>query len=57
MFAASQILRINNVKQTQFLFVQNRASLCGPGCPGTRSVEEEVLKLRDPPAYASECWE
>jgi hypothetical protein len=29
-------------------------SLCSPGCPGTYSVEQAGLKLRDPPASASQ---
>jgi hypothetical protein len=28
-------------------------SLCSPVCPGTRSVDQAILKLRDPPASAS----
>ena len=33
---------------------QDRVSLYSPGCPGTRSVDQAVLKLRNPPASASE---
>jgi hypothetical protein len=36
-----------------FLFLsvfQDRVSLCSPGCPGTHSVDQAVLELRDPPA-------
>jgi hypothetical protein len=29
-------------------------SLCSPGCPGTHSVDQLSLKLRDPPASASQ---
>jgi hypothetical protein len=29
-------------------------SLCSPGCPGTHSVNQAALKLRDPPASASQ---
>jgi hypothetical protein len=36
-----------------FLFFQDRVSLCGPGCPGTHSVDQAGLKLRNPPASAS----
>jgi hypothetical protein len=37
-----------------FCFVfQNRVSLCSPGCPGTHSVDQAGLKLRNPPASAS----
>jgi hypothetical protein len=28
-------------------------SLCSPGCPGTHSVDQAILRLRDPPASAS----
>jgi hypothetical protein len=37
-----------------FYFVfRDRVSLCSPGCPGTHSVDQAGLKLRDPPASAS----
>ena len=36
-----------------FAFVfQDRVSLYSPGFPGTRSVDQACLKLRDPPASA-----
>ena len=34
-------------------FFQNRVSLYSPGCPGTHSVDQTVLKLTNPPASAS----
>jgi hypothetical protein len=34
-------------------FFQDRVSLCSPGCPGTHSVDQAGLELRDPPASAS----
>jgi hypothetical protein len=34
--------------------VQDRVSLCSPGCPGTHSVDQAGLKGRDPPASASQ---
>jgi hypothetical protein len=38
-----------------FVFVfQDRVSLCSPGCPGTHSVDQAGLKLRNPPASASQ---
>jgi hypothetical protein len=37
-----------------FLVFQDRVSLCSPGCPGTHSVDQAGLKLRDPPASASQ---
>jgi hypothetical protein len=31
--------------------------LCSPGCPGTCSVDQAGLKLRDLPASASASWD
>ena len=31
-----------------------RVSLCSPGCPGTHSVDQAGLELRNPPASASQ---
>jgi hypothetical protein len=37
------------------LFVfRDRVSLCSPGCPGTHSVDQAGLELRNPPAPASQ---
>jgi hypothetical protein len=33
---------------------QDRIFLCGPGCPGTHSVDQAGLELRNPPASASQ---
>jgi hypothetical protein len=33
-----------------FVFCRDMVSLCSPGCPGTHSVDQAVLKLRNPPA-------
>jgi hypothetical protein len=33
--------------------LQDRVSLCSPGCPGTHSVDQAGLELRDLPASAS----
>jgi hypothetical protein len=33
---------------------QDRVSLCSPGCPGTHSVDQAGLDLRNPPASASQ---
>jgi hypothetical protein len=35
-------------------FFQDRVSLCSPGCPGTHSVDQAGLELRNPSASASE---
>ena len=38
-----------------FYFVfRDRVSLCSPGCPGTHSVDQVGLELRNPPASASQ---
>jgi hypothetical protein len=36
-----------------FVF-RDRVSLCSPGCPGTHSVDQAGLKLRNPTASASQ---
>jgi hypothetical protein len=36
-----------------FVFFQDRVSLYSPGCPGTHSVDQAGLELRNPPASAS----
>jgi hypothetical protein len=35
-------------------FLQNSVSLCSSGCPGSHSVDHAGLKLRNPPASASQ---
>jgi hypothetical protein len=37
-----------------FLVFRDRVSLCSPGCPGTHSVDQAGLKLRNPPASVSQ---
>jgi hypothetical protein len=37
-----------------FLFFPDRVSLCSPGCPGTHSVDQAGLELRNSPASASQ---
>jgi hypothetical protein len=37
-----------------FLVFQNRVSLYSPGCPGTHFVDQAGLKLKNPPASASQ---
>jgi hypothetical protein len=37
-----------------FLIFRDRVSLCSSGCPGTHSVGQAVLELRNPPASASQ---
>jgi hypothetical protein len=37
-----------------FFFFGDRVSLCSPGCPGTHSVDQAGLELRNPPASASQ---
>jgi hypothetical protein len=40
-----------------FFFFWDRVSLCSPGCPGTHSVAQAGLELRNPPASASRFTE
>jgi hypothetical protein len=35
-------------------FFPDRVSLCSPDCPGTHSVDQASLELRNPPASASQ---
>jgi hypothetical protein len=37
-----------------FLVYWDRVSLCSPGCPGTHSVDQAGLELRNLPASASQ---
>jgi hypothetical protein len=37
-----------------FLFLRDRVSLCRSGCPGTHSVDQAGLELRNPPVSASQ---
>jgi hypothetical protein len=37
-----------------FFVFQDRVSLCSPGCPGTHSVDQAGLELRNLPASASQ---
>jgi hypothetical protein len=49
------VLPENHLYQ-QFLLLlvfRDRVSLCSPGCPGTHSVDQAGLELRNPPASAS----
>jgi hypothetical protein len=36
-----------------FFFLQDRVSLCSLGCPGTHTVDQAGLELRNPPASVS----
>jgi hypothetical protein len=40
--------------QTLSLIFRDRVSLYSPDCPGTHSVDQAVLELRNPPASASQ---
>ena len=37
-----------------FFFFLDRVSLYNPGCPGTHSIDQAVLELRNPPVSASQ---
>jgi hypothetical protein len=39
-----------------FVF-QDRVSLCSPGCPGTHSVDQDGLELRNTLPLPPECWD
>ena len=41
-----------------FIYLSFRDSvfLYSPSCPGTNSVDQAVLELRNPPAFASQVW-
>ena len=57
LFLINHILfRFCNLVKNRFFFFKvfpDRVSLCSPGCPGTHSVDQAVLELRNPPASAS----
>jgi hypothetical protein len=40
--------------ETSFFFFQDRVSMRSPDCPGTHSVDQAGLELRNPPASASQ---
>ena len=40
-----------------FSIFQDRVSLYSSVCPGTCSIDQAGLELRDPLAFASECWD
>jgi hypothetical protein len=41
-------------KSIYIYVIQDRVSLYSPGCPGTHFVDQAGLKLRNPPASASQ---
>jgi hypothetical protein len=42
---------------SEYLFIYLfRVSLCSPGCPGTHSVDQAGLELKNLPASASRAW-
>jgi hypothetical protein len=45
---------LNKVICLFVLVFRDRVSLCSPGCPGTHSVDQAGLELRNPPASASQ---
>ena len=47
-------LELSDLQSSSFFFFQDRVSLCSPGCPGTHSVDQAGLKLRNSPASASQ---
>jgi hypothetical protein len=45
---------MNLVPTPFFFFSRDKVSLCSPGCPGTYSVDQAGLELRNLPAPASQ---
>jgi hypothetical protein len=39
-----------------FFFSRDRVSLCSPGCPGTHSVDQAGLELRNPPPRPAKTY-
>ncbi|GAB1287069.1 COMM domain-containing protein 7 [Apodemus speciosus] len=54
-FATTNQISLGPLKSItkSLLLVPNGVSLCSPGCPGTLSVDQAGLELRNPPASAS----
>jgi hypothetical protein len=53
----SVFFKTKNILKIFFFFLlvfRDRVSLCSPGCPGTHSVDQAGLELRNPPASASQ---
>jgi hypothetical protein len=46
--------QLNSLPSRFFFFFPDRVSLYSPGCPGTHSVDQAGLELRNPPASASQ---
>jgi hypothetical protein len=44
----------SSLVEFSFLFFPGRVSLYSPGCPGTHSVDQAGLELKNPPASASQ---
>jgi hypothetical protein len=43
----------NESLTSELFFFRDRVSLYSPGCPGTHSVDQAGLEIRNPPASAS----
>jgi hypothetical protein len=54
-FATLRVTADTSVLLFVCLFFRDRVSLCSPGCPGTHSVDQAGLELRNPPASASQA--
>ncbi|GAB1290175.1 Coiled-coil domain-containing protein 62 [Apodemus speciosus] len=53
-----EIIRLKQEKSClhdELIFTDNWVSLCSPGCPGTHSVDQAGLELRNSPASASQA--
>jgi hypothetical protein len=59
------LLTFVSLPENTFLFVclvgwlvfRDRVSLCSSGCPGTHSVDQAGLELRNPLPLPPECWD
>jgi hypothetical protein len=51
---SNSLVKITPILMESLFFVvlvfRDRVSLCSPGCPGTHSVDQAGLELRNPPA-------
>jgi hypothetical protein len=53
----SEGIRSLSLSLSLSLVFRDRVSLCSPVCPGTHSVDQAGLELRNPPASASQVLE
>jgi hypothetical protein len=54
LFVVAFVIGIIPLPKRNSLVFQDRVSLCSPGCPGTHSVDQAGLELRNPPVSSSQ---